>query len=100
MKALTVYECEHCKQLFRTPNRHQCKKNPALKNCWTCKNFKGLIVSDDNGDGYYRPIFYVDCKHNNYDLDLEQIKQDDYNLQCEHWEHGKYDWIEHHKGGD
>ncbi len=88
MKALTVYECEYCKKLFRTPNRHKCKMNPALKNCWTCKKLKDWIRSDD-GEPYYATTFYVDCEHNDFDLDLNQIKQDNYDLQCEHWEQGR-----------
>lgn len=96
MKALTVYECEHCKKLFKKPNRHKCKLNPTLKNCWTCKKLKGWVALNDE-DGCYRPTFYVDCECNDCELDLEQIKKVNYDLQCEHWEEGKYDWEEEFK---
>ena len=93
MKPLTVYECEHCKKLFRTPNKHQCKKNPALKNCFTCKHLKGW--KDGEKDEYQYNPPYPDCEIKDCSggngWDLEEIKECNYNMQCEHWEQGQYD---------
>ena len=99
MKALIVYECEHCKKLFRTPNRHYCKMNPELKNCWTCKHLKGWKEGERDFD-YQNPP-YPDCEYcEPCDWDLDTIKDVNYNMQCEHWEQGKYDWTELYKKGD
>jgi len=40
MKQVIRYQCEFCKKEFKTPDRHYCKKNPELKNCFTCKHLK------------------------------------------------------------
>lgn len=88
MKELKVWECKWCKKLFKTPNRHCCKMNPAMKNCYTCKNLKGW----KSGEAYnLSPC--PDCKvkaADDYDLDF--IKILGYNLKCESWEEGKYVW--------
>lgn len=46
LKPVLRYQCEFCKQEFRTPNRHNCKMNPVFKNCFTCENLKGWLESD------------------------------------------------------
>lgn len=93
MKQITVWKCNWCNNLFRTPNRHFCKKNPALKNCFTCKHLKGWN-SDRAVCGDESPV--PDCAAisiDEYDWNIEEIKRANYNMQCEQWEEGKYDWF-------
>ena len=40
MIAVTRYNCDTCGKDFKTPNRHKCKFDPNLKNCFTCKRLK------------------------------------------------------------
>ena len=95
MKILTVYECEYCKKLFRTPNRHNCKMNPKLKNCWTCKHCKGWNEGEIVGAGFLNnEPHYPSCECECERWDLDMIKQLKYNIQCKSWEEGEYDWIE------
>ena len=91
MKPLTVYECEHCKQLFKTPNRHQCKKNPKLKNCYTCKHLKGWQDGERDDYLYNPPYPACEIEDCGSDWDLEIIKVCNYDMQCKHWEQGQYD---------
>ncbi|MDI6789940.1 MAG: hypothetical protein QME44_04530 [Thermodesulfobacteriota bacterium] len=88
MKPLTVYECEWCKKLFRTPDRHQCKKNPALKNCFSCKHLRGW---DEYKPEPPAPDCAAGCCE---DWDIDNIKWRNYDMQCEGWEEGKYDWMD------
>lgn len=39
MKPITMYECPHCKKLFKTPDKHCCRRDPAKTNCYTCKHW-------------------------------------------------------------
>jgi hypothetical protein len=84
MKQLTVWECKWCKKLFRTPNRHYCKFNPGLKNCFTCKHLRGWLKEDPFApwDSYYLP----DCAAGDDSWDIELIKEVNYDMQCPEWE--------------
>lgn len=46
MKEVTRYECPYCEQLFKTPNKHKCKKHPDNKNCYGCKHFRCFKMDD------------------------------------------------------
>ena len=46
MKEVVRYQCEFCGKDFRTPNKHQCKYDPSLKNCYTCKHCEGWVKED------------------------------------------------------
>lgn len=97
MKKVTRYQCQFCKKDFKTPNRHHCKFNPELKNCFTCKHLKGWHEGEiiDVGFGPYNGPYeppYPDCNIEACVGDLEEIKAMNYNVQCEWWEEGKYDW--------
>lgn len=97
MKEVTRYQCEFCKKDFKTPNRHYCKKNPELKNCFTCKHLKGWEESEDNGEygyEYYKEPNCPDCAADMDGWDIETIKEVKYDMQCDKWEQGKYDWRE------
>ena len=94
MKKVIRYECPYCKKVFKTPDKHQCKKNPKLKNCFTCKYLKGWLESEDGTDtgfGFYRDPNYPDCAAGVDGWDIESIKSVGYNMQCSDWEVGKYE---------
>lgn len=82
MTELTVYQCEHCKKLFRT-QRHQCKFRPELKNCFTCKKFN--CKWEENRCGGYCEPPYPDCEYIE-DWNIYEMKKANYNMQCEEWE--------------
>ena len=88
------YQCEFCKKDFHTPNRHYCKKNPELKNCFTCKHSMGC----ENGNIDYEtgcsdsPTIKCECEGLTDELDLSEIKNINYNMQCSAWEYGEYDF--------
>lgn len=99
MKQLTVWQCEHCKQLFRTPNRHDCKKDPEKKNCFSCKWLDGWTRPEN---APYTPYHECDqptpiCKNPDVcrsvcmeEWDLEEIKRIKYNMQCKGYCKGEY----------
>lgn len=39
MKSIEMYECQHCKKLFRTPDRHNCRRDPDYTNCYSCEHW-------------------------------------------------------------
>lgn len=87
MKKLDVaYECEFCKKLFKT-DKHKCKFNPALKNCFTCYNFDGWELETAYlEEGTPSPPYPI-CKAENGDgYDIEIIKRMNYNMHCEKWQ--------------
>lgn len=90
MKAVTRYQCEHCGKDFKTPNKHQCKKNPELKNCFSCKHWDSWY--DGEQDEYYRTPRVPVCMADDPDpteCDIESMKINFYNLQCSSWEFAK-----------
>lgn len=91
MKAVTRYHCEHCGKDFRTPNRHSCKMNPELKNCYSCEHLNGWdedTIEDCTQWGCIKTII-PDCgaKESNPDeVNIQDLKVSCYNLQCSSWE--------------
>lgn len=69
--------------------------NPKLKNCWTCKYLKCWLEGEDVdvGVGILRGLNYPDCeKELGYEWNIESIKVCNYDMKCEGWVQGKYDW--------
>ena len=81
MKKVLRYQCEYCKKEFHTPDRHKCKFNPVLKNCFTCAELKGWKEESDE----YTTSPYIDCNRG-HDWDLKDIKHWNYDMQCHDWE--------------
>lgn len=100
MKEVTRYQCQYCKKDFKTPDKHHCKFNPELKNCFTCKHLKDWIEGESYSWGWEhgREPNYPDCDVGCDGWDIEVIKGCNYNMQCEAWEEGSYDWTK--KGED
>lgn len=94
MKKVTRYQCGFCKKDFKTPDRHYCKFDPELKNCFTCKHLKGWhegeIVNVGFGpyNGPSEPN-YPDCAVDCDGWDIEAIKGCNYNMQCSGWAEGR-----------
>lgn len=88
---VTRYVCEHCKQDFRTSNRHNCKRDPEKKNCYTCKHNNGW-ESVDNDDDYGEfgsstsSMLYVICAKEKDDISALDLSQRNYVLNCNEWE--------------
>jgi hypothetical protein len=55
MKPITMYECPHCKKLFKTPNKHCCRKDPDKTNCYSCEHWGHEFCFDKSywGDDEY-----------------------------------------------
>lgn len=112
MKKVTRYQCQFCQKDFKTPDRHQCKKDPELKNCFTCKHLRGWLESEhyeviDVGFGgqkiQYPP--YPDCAAGEEGpeeggWDIEQLKSVGYNMSCSKWEEGRYDFTKEWPGNE
>lgn len=92
MEKVIRYQCEHCKKEFKTPNRHYCKMNPELKNCFTCKHLKGWEDGRCIGEGEWLPRYPNCASEVGEGWDLEIIKDRKYDMQCSEWGQGKYDW--------
>lgn len=95
MEKVVRYNCKFCGKDFRTPDKHHCKKNPELKNCFTCKHLKGWEESEDNGEygyEYYKEPNYPDCAADMDGWNIEDIKSANYDMQCDKWEQGRYEW--------
>ena len=105
MNEVTRYQCEFCKKDFKTPDKHYCKMNPELKNCFTCKHLKGWLESEGHEGRVYSESFFIpgpnypDCAADTDGWDIEDIKRANYNMQCSSWEQGKYDWSKDSKEG-
>lgn len=84
LKMVTRYECPYCKKVFKTPDRHYCKKNPELRNCFTCKHLRDWFKGD------YPEPNYPDCAAGEDGWNIEDIKSCNYNMQCSLWEEGEY----------
>ena len=91
MKQVIMYECEFCKKHFKTPNRHVCKYDPKLKNCFTCKHNKGFNEENEEWEyGTYKTI-YADCALDMNDLDVRNTPR---NMQCFEYEYCGGKWHE------
>jgi hypothetical protein len=39
LKPVTMYQCQHCKKLFKTPDKHNCRRDLDKTNCYTCEHW-------------------------------------------------------------
>lgn len=55
LKSITMYECQHCKKLFKTPDKHICRRDPDYTNCYTCEHWGHQFYFDKShwGDDEY-----------------------------------------------
>lgn len=84
MKEVIRYKCEFCKQEFKTPNRHNCKRDPLKKNCYTCQNNKGWYEHEEFiGEGYSSRTLQPECDYS--DTDAPYLAMIRYDLQCKYY---------------
>ena len=95
MKTITVYECPYCKKLFRTPDKHNCKRDPEKKNCFSCSHLQRF--ADDCQQATYDEPGYRNCNpvcwySEHYERETEDIidfmyhKNPRWSLDCPSWE--------------
>ena len=105
MKKVTMYECEHCGQYFKTPDRHKCKKDPKKRNCFSCKWHKQEWTQYETIDYVDVGVGMIPTQQAPYPIcykiseiemeghcDLDILKDCNYNLQCQYYEYG--DWYD------
>lgn len=39
LRPITMYKCQHCGKLFKTPDKHSCRRDPDKTNCYSCKHW-------------------------------------------------------------
>ena len=50
MKKVIRFECPYCKKIFKTPNRHFCRRDPRFRNCYSCKHWgHQFVVTGSDG---------------------------------------------------
>jgi hypothetical protein len=49
LKPVTMYQCQHCKKLFKTPDKHNCRRDPDKTNCYTCEHWLHQFYIDWGG---------------------------------------------------
>jgi hypothetical protein len=50
LKPITMYECQHCKKLFKTPDKHNCRRDPDKTNCYSCEHWGNQFCFDKSWD--------------------------------------------------
>jgi hypothetical protein len=89
MKPIQMYECQHCKKLFKTPNKHNCRRDPNKTNCYTCEHW-GHQFYIDWAECYYSskgktcdPSDACKATETNYgDCAFELMRENDWKLNC------------------
>jgi len=89
MDAVTRYQCKWCHKDFKTATKHDCKRDPVKRNCFSCANLLGWKESDDGiyvGEGgYLREPNYPDCSAKVDGWDIEMLKRAKYHMACSEW---------------
>jgi hypothetical protein len=95
MQVITMYECPYCKKIFKTPDKHNCKRHPDKKNCFSCKHFQ-CFDDDYQAPNYYDTGYrYINpvCGHSeHYEHEVEDIidvmyhNKPRWSLNCPGWE--------------
>lgn len=50
LKPITMYQCQHCKKLFKSPDKHNCRRDPDKTNCYTCEHWGHQFYFDKTWD--------------------------------------------------
>jgi hypothetical protein len=91
MIPITMYECPHCKKLFKTPNKHCCRRDPAKTNCYSCEHWGHQFYFDksyfDNGDMTCEPEESCKMHETSYvDSAFELMREKGWHLNCPEYE--------------
>jgi len=74
MKEIKMYQCQYCQQIFKTKNRHKCKYDPVMKNCYSCEFNQGFIAEkceDDSLGKHYSYGGFCNCGDREFILTIE-----------------------------
>jgi len=82
---VTRYVCLYCKKDFKSNTRHDCKRDPDKKNCFTCKHNKGWKPTEVEYDYHNSEEWGVICE-NEYDHTAPDLVRMSYKLNCPEWE--------------
>lgn len=89
---VTRFVCNFCKQDFRTDTKHNCKRDPVKRNCFSCKHNKGWLEADLEPDysDYAQEAHDVakvfsDCKME-HEVSALEIYRIGHYLNCPDWE--------------
>lgn len=85
MKQITMYECPHCKGIFRTPNRHVCRKRPELKNCYSCAHWNHQFVIGKGDQLSCKPEDACEVSGYYSDDAFEVMRNNGWLLNCLNW---------------
>lgn len=89
LKPITMYECQHCKKLFKTPNKHNCRRDPDKTNCYSCEHWghefyfeksSGNMTCDASDACAKHKTSYVDSAHGSMRESGWYLDCPDYNL--------------------
>lgn len=91
LKPIQLYECQHCKKLFKTPNKHNCRKDPDKTNCYSCKHWGHQFYFDktyDDGGDMTCDVSDACAKHEtSYTEEAYRIMQESgWHLDCPNYE--------------
>lgn len=50
MIPVQMYECQHCKKLFKAPDKHCCRRDPDKTNCYSCEHWGHQFYWDKSYD--------------------------------------------------
>jgi hypothetical protein len=79
MKQVIRYECPFCKKIFKTPDRHSCKHNPAHRNCLTCGKLEKFDIDEGQFDCEGRceiaPSIMPECSYR-YTQEFDDVFED------------------------
>lgn len=87
MKPVTMYECPHCKKLFKTPDKHNCRRDPDKTNCYSCEHWGHQFYYDkshnDSGDMTCNPEEACVMHETSYvDGAFEIMRETGWHLNC------------------
>lgn len=51
LRPITMYKCQHCGKLFKTPDKHNCRRDPYKTNCYSCEHWGHKFYWHDRDTG-------------------------------------------------
>lgn len=87
---VTRFVCNYCKKDFKTDTKHNCKRDPIKRNCFSCRHNTGWTEEEHEAhhpDYLYlnEPYIFVDCSKGN-EMSALEISEKGHWLNCPDWE--------------
>lgn len=82
MKSIEMYECQHCKKLFRTPDRHNCRRDPDYTNCYSCEHWGHEFKQYDAYEGDYYFLTSCNIKSTYADEAFDTMHENRWSMNC------------------